>query len=291
VPNLFLGTSSWNFDDWRGSFYPEKLAKKNQLSHYATKFNSVEVNTSFYALPAPSKLIGWTETVPSGFTFSLKMPRAISHNKRLKECRPETLAYLDAVRSLGTMAAPSLLQLPASLTRQNSGRVLAGYLDWLAQELDGIQLAVEVRSPDLMTYAFATFLAERSMALVLVDRSGSADLFDEWLTLIEADKAPTFAFIRWIGDTDNGPQEYRQITQPRDNALDKWADRIVALIQRNVSIYGYMHNPYEGHSPDSLRRLQARLIERNLVPPAWPPNDWIAPHKQDEDSGQLSLFE
>ena len=291
MSTLFLGTSSWNFDDWKGSFYPEKLAKKDQLSHYATTFNSIEVNTSFYALPAPKTLIGWTEAVPPGFTFALKMPRAISHDKRLKECRPETLAYLDAARSLGNMAAPSLLQLPASLTRQNSGRVLAGYLDWIAAELDGIQLAVEVRSPDLMTAAFASFLAERGISLVLVDRSGSEDMFDEWLGLIAADKAPPFAFIRWIGDADNGPQHYREITQPRDKALDKWSDRIVTLAQHGVSIYGYMHNPYEGHSPESLRRLQARLAERNLPPATWPPEEWIAPHKQDANSGQLSLFD
>lgn len=291
MSNLSLGTSSWNFDDWKEVFYPEKLQKKYHLSHYATHFNTVEVNTSFYALPAPATLINWTEAVPPDFTFALKMPRAISHEKRLRECRTETLAYLDAVRSLGSMAAPSLLQLPPTLTRQNSGRVLATYLDWLADELDDIQLAVEVRSPDLMTAAFAQFLADRGMALVLVDRSGSADLFDEWLALITAGKAPPFAFIRWIGDANNGPQTYRAISQPRDNALDQWADRLCTLMQHNLSIYGYMHNPYEGHSPESLRRLTTRLAERNFTNLIWPPEDWIAPHKQDANSGQMSLFE
>lgn len=288
---LHLGTSSWNFGDWKGTFYPTKLAAKHQLSYYASRFNTVEVNTSFYALPAPATLIQWTESVPPGFHFSLKVPRAITHEKRLRECEMDTRAYLDAVRSLGSMAAPCLLQLPPSLTRQNSGRVLANYLDWLSDNVGQIQVAVEVRSPDLMTEAFATFLAEREMALVLVDRSGAEDQFDVWLQLVESGKAPKFVFIRWIGDADNGPQNYKAISQPRDGALGLWAKRVSMLVERGLAVYGYMHNPYEGHSPESIRRLEERLVDNKIAKPEWPPAGWIAPHDQDASSGQLSLFD
>lgn len=291
MSTLSLGTSSWNFGDWKGTFYPEKLPTKHQLSFYASHFNTVEVNTSFYALPAPATLINWTETVPPGFRFSLKMPRAITHEKRLRECEAETRAYLDAVRSLGSMAAPSLLQLPPTLTRQNSGRVLASYLDWLAENVGPVRVAVEVRSPDLMTAAFAEFLAARNMALVLVDRSGSEDMFDAWLQLVDAGKTPEFAFIRWIGDADNGPQNYKTISQPRDNALALWGERIATLMQYDLAIYGYMHNPYEGHSPESIRRLTEQLAAQNVEQPEWPPEGWVPPHNRDASSGQLSLFD
>ncbi len=128
-----LGTSSWLFDAWRGVFYPDKLPRTKFLPFYAAQFNTVEVNTSFYALPAPSTLIGWIENAPRGFTFALKFPRAISHEKRLVNCETETLAFLDALRSLGDGAAPAFLQLPPDFTRRTFGRVLAKYLDWLAE--------------------------------------------------------------------------------------------------------------------------------------------------------------
>ena len=70
-----LGTSSWQFDGWRGIFYPEGLARTEQLPYYATQFNTVEANTSFYGLPRPTTLVNWIETTPAGFTFCLKFPR------------------------------------------------------------------------------------------------------------------------------------------------------------------------------------------------------------------------
>ncbi|MBV7334932.1 DUF72 domain-containing protein [Chloroflexi bacterium TSY] len=99
--SIHLGTSSWNFTDWRGPFYPEKLPQKQFLGYYATQFRSVEVNTSFYALPKPTTLINWVEAVPPGFTFALKCPRGITHEKRLVNCENETLAFFSATAKVG----------------------------------------------------------------------------------------------------------------------------------------------------------------------------------------------
>ncbi|MBP8292333.1 MAG: DUF72 domain-containing protein, partial [Caldilineaceae bacterium] len=169
---VHLGTSSWQFDGWRGVFYPEKLARTRYLTYYTGQFDTVEVNTSFYALPRPATLVNWVECAPDGFTFALKFPRSISHDKRLVDCAAETHAFLDALRALGAMAGPAFLQLPPDCTRSTCGRALAAYLDWLAPQAADLRLAVEVRAADLMTPAFATFVAERGLALVLVDRTG-----------------------------------------------------------------------------------------------------------------------
>lgn len=281
---LSLGTSSWQFDDWRGVFYPDGLPKQQYLPYYASQFNSVEVNTSFYGLPKPSTLVNWIESVPPGFTFALKFPQVISHQKRLLDCEPETLAFLDVLRSLGVAAAPGLLQLPPDLTRQRYGRTLATYLDWLATRLDGLRIGVEVRATDLMTAAFAKFLAEHNMTLVLVDRVGTPDLFNEWLQLLQQPGAPNFGMIRWIGDDKHGPAGNAELVAPHDEQLDLWAQRLAQLWHAGVDMYGYMHNPYEGHSPASLRRLQARLTPLMPVPP-WPPFDPTA-----ETPGQMPLF-
>ncbi|MCB0063986.1 MAG: DUF72 domain-containing protein, partial [Caldilineaceae bacterium] len=240
-------------------------------------------------VPRPSTLISWVESVPSGFTFCLKFPRAITHEKRLVDCKPDTLIFLDVLRSLGEAAAPGLIQFPPDFSRSRYGKRLADYLDWLAGQLDTIRVGIEVRSPDLMTPAFATFLAERGMAYVLVDREQTPDAYPCWEELVTAGTAPSFALLRWIGDDQNGPQGNDQLVAPRDTQLDAWAQQLSRLHQAGIEIYGYMHNPYEGHSPASVRRLQERLAP--VIPlPSWPPVGTKIPKLAEDQPGQLTLF-
>lgn len=284
MAGIYLGTSSWSFDAWRGVFYPEGLAKDDYLAGYARRFRSVEVNTSFYGLPAPSTLLRWVEAVPVGFTFALKFPRQISHEKRLAQSDAETLAFLDVLAALGPAAGPALLQLPPDFTRQRYGRVLAGYLDWLAPLAARFRVAVEVRAADLMSASFAAFLAERGFALALVDRVGTPDLYEIWGA---ARGVVGFVFVRWIGDDRNGPKGDREITGARDADLERWAVRLRALQAHGCDVFGYMHNPYEGHAPASVARLEARLAAQGVELPVWPPS----PADGQEDAGaQLRLF-
>ncbi len=284
MTTINLGTSSWLFDEWRGVFFPDGTPKVRYLPYYASQFNSVEVNTSFYGIPRPSTLINWVESVPAGFSFCLKFPKTITHEKRLVDCEQETLIFLDVLRSLGDAAAPGLIQFPPNFTRQHNGKRLADFLDWLAPQLDQLRVGVEVRALDLMTPAFATFLAERQIAYVLTDRVGTPDGYAWWQTLVHQKKAPVFALLRWIGDDKNGPTGNDQLVAPRDEQLDLWAGRLTELHQAGVAIYGYMHNPYEGHSPASIRRLQQRLAPLVRLP-AWPPATGAA-----DAAGQMTLF-
>jgi uncharacterized protein YecE (DUF72 family) len=267
---VHLGTSSWLFDGWRGVFYPDKLPKAQYLAFYTSQFDTVEVNTSFYAIPSPSTLLAWVESAPPGFTYALKFPRAITHDRRLVDCEVMARTFLDTLRALGSACAPAFLQFPPDFTRRAYGRILATFLDWLAQEAHDLRLAVEVRAQDLMTPAFAAFLAERDFAPVLADREQSLDLFDSWFELVQKGAGPSFAFIRWIGDDRNGPQGDRELQLLRDVQLAQWAARIELLVQHGKEVFGYMHNPYEGHSPASVRRLRALLSQRMTLPP-WPP--------------------
>src|SRR5690606_6215964 len=106
------------------------------------------------------------------------------------------------------------------------GRELATYLEWLAIQRGELAMAVEVRAKDLMTPAFARFLADHGFALVLADRKGTPDLYDEWL---EIGAATGLAMIRWIGDDRNGPKGDREISAPQDAKLDEWSARMLAL--------------------------------------------------------------
>jgi uncharacterized protein YecE (DUF72 family) len=282
---IALGTSSWSFDAWRGVFYPDTLGKSEMLTYYARQFPTVEVNTSFYGLPEPTTLIKWVESVPAGFTFALKFPKRISHEKRLTDCEAETRAFIDALHALGPCAGPAFLQLPPDFSRQRYGRELATYVEWLAVQREGLAMAVEVRAADLMTLAFARFLADHGLALVLADRKGTPDLYDMWAE-IGADTG--LAMIRWIGDDRNGPKGDREISAPQDAKLDQWAARLLALEASGMAVFGYMHNPYEGHSPASVRRLLARLGEREQWPPPDPGDK--QPDTEDDAATQMRLL-
>ena len=265
-PLAHIGTSSWQFEGWRNVFYPDKTPVKSYLAYYVTQFDSVEVNTSFYALPRASTVVDWVETAPEGFTFALKAPRAITHEKKLQGAEAESLAFVDVLRSLGAAAAPALLQLPPDFSRRHGGRALASYLEWLVPRLEGVRLAVEVRAVDLMTEAFAEYLAKLGLSLVLVVRAGTPDLFPAWLTQVEAGRAPGFCFIRWIGDDRNGPKGDAEIVLRRDAEMAQWAERITQLTGAGQEVYGYMHNPYEGHAPASAKRLR-ELLGNSAAPP------------------------
>jgi uncharacterized protein YecE (DUF72 family) len=283
---IALGTSSWSFDAWRGVFYPDTLAKTEMLAYYSRQFPTVEVNTSFYALPEPSTLIKWVESVPAGFTFALKFPKRISHEKRLVNCEAETRALIDALHALGPSAAPAFLQLPPDFSRKTYGRELATYLEWLAIQRGELSMAVEVRAKDLMTPAFARFLADHGFALVLADRKGTPDLYEEWA---EIGAATGLAMIRWIGDDRNGPQGDREISAPQDAKLDEWAARMAALEDAGMAVFGYVHNPYEGHSPATVRRLLERLGARAK---AWPPveAEGQSPDPDEDAAAQMRLL-
>jgi uncharacterized protein YecE (DUF72 family) len=276
-----IGTSSWSFDGWKGAFYPEGVTAKGYLAHYVTQFDTVEVNTSFYALPRPSTLIDWADAAPEGFTYALKTPRAITHDRKLVDAEADMLAFVDAVRSLGPAAAPALLQLPPDLTRATHGRALAAFLDWLAPRIPELRLVVEVRAQDLMTAGFATFLAERGFALALVERTHNppVELHALWQEVVEGGAAPSFAYMRWIGDDRDGPQGDDRVQFPRPTELATWAQRIDALSRRGITCYGYAHNPFEGHAPATARSLRALLAQAGV--PVFEPGS----------TGQLPLFD
>ncbi len=115
-----------------------------------------------------------------------------------------------------------------------------------------------------MTAAFAHFLAERGFTLVIADRVGTPDLRAVWDA--EAAQVGT-AFVRWIGDDRNGPKGDRDLVVPQDEKLERWAAQLRAWDAAGITVFGYMHNPYEGHAPASVRRLGERLGE--YLPP-WP---------------------
>ena len=112
---VHVGTSGYNYEAWRGSFYPEDLSSKKMLAYYAERFDTVEINYSFYRKPTAKILEGWAAQVPERFRFALKAWQRITHQKRLRDVSELVSSFADAARALGPRLAPVLYQLPPNL--------------------------------------------------------------------------------------------------------------------------------------------------------------------------------
>ena len=130
---VLAGTSGYNYEPWRGPFYPEDLPKTKMLAYYATRFETVEINYSFYRKPTAKILSGWAAQVPEGFRFALKAWQRITHHARLRESAELVSTFADAARALGPRLAPILYQLPPNL--KADAVLLSDFLNQLPRDL------------------------------------------------------------------------------------------------------------------------------------------------------------
>lgn len=137
---FLVGTSGFSYPAWRGVFYPEKHPASGMLSFYAGVFGAVEINNTFYRMPAPALLAGWIQQTPPGFRFALKAPQQITHRLRLKNAAEPALEFIRRSEALGTARGPLLFQLPPNLKAD-----LTRLGDFLAALPGGIEPAFEFR--------------------------------------------------------------------------------------------------------------------------------------------------
>lgn len=164
---LHVGTSGWQYRDWRDAFYPAGLPARRWLEHYAHEFATVEANSPFYRLPERSTFEQWAANTPPGFTVAVKASRYLTHVRRLRDAGPPVRLLLERAEGLGPKLGPVLVQLPPTM-RCDTGR-LAATLDAFPS---GVRVAVEPRHESWHTDAVYELLAARDAALCLWDRLG-----------------------------------------------------------------------------------------------------------------------
>ncbi len=235
---LRVGTSGWQYRDWRGAFYPPRLATGHWLEHYAATFPTVEANSPFYRLPARTTFEQWAERTPTGFTFAVKASRYLTHVRRLLEPADPVDTLLDRARGLGPKLGPVLLQLPPTM------RVDVGRLDaTLAAFPRTVRVVVEPRHDSWHLDAVYDTLAARDAALCLWDRRGQ--------------RGPTVRTASWCylrlheGRTRTPPGYGRQ-------ALDSWVQRLVTVWGRDVDGYVYFNNDAGAHAVRDARTFTRR---------------------------------
>src|SRR4029077_17178231 len=161
---VLIGTSGYNYPEWRGSFYPEKFPTGKMLAFYAGHFSTVEVNYTFYRIPTPALLEGWARGTPDAFTFTLKAPRRITHDSKLQRCEDLTRTFCKTASTLGSKLGALLFQLPPTFKRDDA--VLDAFLELLP---GGTRAAFEFRHPSWLDEAVFSALRRRNVALCVAD--------------------------------------------------------------------------------------------------------------------------
>jgi len=158
--NIRVGTSGYQYKQWRGGFYPEGCKEKDMLAHYGSRLSTVEINNTFYRMPKESVLTGWVAQVPPNFRFVLKASRTITHIKRLRDCT-DAIDYLCRTsRVMGDQLAALLFQLPPNMKRDLDR--LAGLLKTVPSDL---KVAVEFRHESWFDDSVYTLLRDHNAAL------------------------------------------------------------------------------------------------------------------------------
>ncbi len=276
-----FGTSSFSSEDWVGPFYPAGTQAGAMLSLYARQFDTVEVDSTWYALPSARTVAGWAEKTPEGFLLSAKFPRSIVHGG--EGARPDARlvldpdstyetrdTFLERMRLLGPRLGPLVLQFPY-FNREafpSAGPFLERLDRFLAAlPRPGFAYGVEVRNKAWVTAAFRAVLARHGAILVLVDQAWMPH-GDEVEQRFDPVTGP-LAYVRLLGDREAIERVTktweREVLDPGPR-LERWARLLVRLMDRGVKSLVYVNNHYAGHAPTTVRRLRDRFLEAAAAP-------------------------
>ncbi len=272
---LWFGTSSWSEESWSGVFYPPGLPKGDQLRHYATQFETVEADVTYYRVPDDRLVRGWDAKTPEGFRLAAKFPRSIVHGGEEATPDPKRVLVADAVaedltrflanmRLLGKKCGPLVLQFPYfnqkvfASSRPFLER-LASFLDLLPKDF---RYGVEIRNKTWIGEELLTLLRARNVALVWVDLAympHPAELAKRF-EIVTAE----FAYARLIGDRkhiDSLTTTFDKIVVDQSESLATWAELLRETLERGHEVYTYANNHYAGFAPATIRDLAARVFD------------------------------
>jgi uncharacterized protein YecE (DUF72 family) len=239
VSKIHVGCSGWVYKHWRGLFYPEDLPQRRWFERYAEEFDTVEINASFYRLPLVSTFEGWRVKAPSGFRYSLKVNRFITHMKKLLDCRDEVDRFIALARPLGDELGPLLYQLPPSL-HKNLER-LDTFLSWLPDDLEQV---VEFRHKSWYDEEVVDLLNRHGVGFVAHDLKGLAS--PRWAS-------GRTAYVRFHG---TGGKYYGRYS---DDALLEWTDWLMEQRRSGKCCWCYFNNDIHGHAIEDARTLKSMV--------------------------------
>lgn len=275
--NFRIGTSSFSEEDWVGPFYPEKTQPRDFLKYYATRYDTVEIDATYYAIPSAGAVDGWNQKTPDGFLFAAKLPRSIVHcgsgarpRGDLVLTREATYAdrdrFLNVMGRLGGKLGPLLIQFPY-FNREafSSGKKFLELLDqFLADSPVEFRYAVEIRNKAWLKPEFTDILKAHNCALALTDMAWMphADELPKDVPLTTTD----FSYVRLVGDRkqiESITGSWDKEVIDRTDSLKRWASVVSKIITKNFNTLLYINNHYAGHAPATIKKFKELLHDKS----------------------------
>ena len=235
-----IGCSGWMYDDWRGRLYPEREPKRRWLELYASHFDTVEVNATFYRLQRREAVQAWVQQTPAQFTFAVKASRYLTHVKRLAGIRDGIGRFYEPLEPLieAGRLGPILWQLPENFHRDDER-----LHDWLDELPDGMH-TIEFRHPSWFAPAVMKALRARRVALTIGDHPQRP---------FQSHEATTpWRFVRFHYGSRGRRGNYS------DAELAQWA-ALIAQWRPKTTVFAYFNNDWQGFAPANAAALRALL--------------------------------
>ena len=237
-----MGCSGWEYKHWRNDFYPADLQKTRWFEHYAARFDTVEINNTFYRLPETATFARWRERAPMRFEFAVKASRFLTHMKKLKDPEEPVERLFSRMRALGRHLGPVLYQLPPGWKLDRAR--LEYFLQVLPRD---VRHVMEFREPSWYAEDVLALLASHGVALCLHDMKGSAT---------GRERVGPFVYVRFHGASGTYSGAYPE------ERLRTWADWLHAQRADGADVYAYFNNDVGGHAPRDAVVLRRLMEER-----------------------------
>jgi uncharacterized protein YecE (DUF72 family) len=264
-PLLRLGTSSFTAEGWEKTFYPQGTEARDYLTYYATQFNTVEVDATYYRIPALSTVMGWYAKTPPGFLFALKTPQEITRERVLVDADAVMTEFLRVTEPLGEKLGVILLQFP--YFNKKTFKAPAEFLSRLKPFLEKLpsqpRFAVEIRNKYWLGPPLFDLLRKHNISLALIDHPWMPRP-REWFA--KGDPLTTdFAYIRWLGDR-KGIEEVTKVWDrtvvDRTSDLAEWVEACRKFLKQKIRVFAFANNHYGGHAPDTLKLFEKLMEEK-----------------------------
>ncbi len=257
--DIRIGTSAFTAAGWERSFYPAGMKPADYLAFYSTKFDTVELDNTFYRSPSLKVVKGWDAKTPPGFIFAAKVPSVITHEKVLVNCEPDLKEFLNAMDALGDKLGPLLFQFGYFNKSQFKSGIefLVRLRPFLKKLPRDHKFAVEIRNKYWLNADLANILPENNVALALIDQSWVPRPWElkEPFDFVTSD----FTYIRWLGDRkgiEEKTESWDRTIIDRQGDMLEWVELARRVHKRKIQILAFANNHYAGHAPDTVRLFE-----------------------------------
>ena len=238
-PDFYVGTSGWSYRHWSGIFYPAEIRPARYLEYYLTRFDCVELNSSFYRLPGDSTVRGWMQRTPESFRFCPKLSRFITHQKRLADSREAMMRFFQIFQEMRTRLGPVLIQLPPGLKYDRE--LVVDFVNALSETGQGYRFAFEVRHSSWIRDEFFQLLSQSGISFVMAD-SGDRFPYHEVVT-------SGFVYLRFHGPSKLYASDYD------DSLLYPYAEKVHGWLNKGLDVWAFFNNDFGGFAVKNASKI------------------------------------